>query len=74
MDNLDAKIFLKMDAFQEELKLKTNFNYKRIMVLPNLSSLNIYQLYELKNYKTKFILTEINLQILKLFSFPYIYC
>ena len=38
----------------------------------NLSSLNIYQLYELReNYKKlNYSLTEINLQILKLFSFP----
>ena len=41
-----AKIFFKNEyKLQEELKLKTNFNYKRIMSLySNLSSLNIYQL------------------------------
>tara|TARA_A100001037_G_scaffold266954_1_gene259478 strand:+ start:980 stop:2053 length:1074 start_codon:yes stop_codon:yes gene_type:complete len=70
----DAKVFFKNEyKFQQELKLKTNFNYKRIMSLySNLSSLNIYQLYELReNYKKlNYSLTEINLQILKLFSFP----
>ncbi len=70
-----AKIFFKNEyKLQEELKLKTNFNYKRIMSLySNLSSLNIYQLYELReNYKKlNYSLTEINLQILKLFSFPF---
>ena len=58
---------------KEKIYLKTNFNYKRIQTLySNLSSLNFYQLYELrKNYiKLNYSITEINLQILKLISFP----
>ena len=57
----------------KKLKFKTNFDYKRIQTLySNLSSLNFYQLYELrKNYiKLNYSITEINLQILKLLSFP----
>ena len=57
----------------KKIYLKTNFNYKRIQTLySNLSSLNFYQLYELrKNYiKLNYSITEINLQILKLISFP----
>ena len=57
----------------EKVYLKTNFNFKRIQTLySNLSSLNFYQLYELrKNYiKLNYSITEINLQILKLISFP----
>ena len=56
-----------------KLKFKTNFDYKKIQTLySNLSSLNFYQLYELrKNYiKLNYSITEINLQILKLLSFP----
>ena len=55
------------------IKLKTNFDYKRISSLySNLSSLNLFELYELReNYKKlNYSLTEINLQFLKLLSFP----
>ena len=57
----------------QELNLKTNFDFKRIQTLySNLSSLNFYQLYELReNYiKLNYSITEINLQILKLISYP----
>ena len=53
----------------KKLKFKTNFDYKRIQTLySNLSSLNFYQLYELrKNYiKLNYSITEINIKILKL--------
>jgi len=53
--------------------LDTNFDYKRIQSLySNLSSLNFLQLYELrKNYKKlNYSLTEINIQLLKLISYP----
>ncbi len=71
---LNAKIY-KQNNYQnkDEISLKTNFNYKRIQSLySNLSSLNILQLYELrKNYlRLNYSVTEVNLQILKLFSFP----
>ena len=55
------------------LKINTNFNYERIQKLySNLSSLNIIQLYELKeNYeKLNYSVTDVNLQIFKIFSLP----
>ncbi len=58
---------------KELLKLQTSFNYRTIKTLySNLSSLNIYQLYELrKNYKKlNYSITEIDLQLLKLISYP----
>ena len=71
----DAKIFIKNEyVFKEKLNLETNFDYKRIMSLySNLSSLNIYQLYELReNYKKlNYSSTEVDLQILKIISFPF---
>ncbi len=57
----------------KKLSLKTNFDYKRIQTLySNLSSLSFYQLFELrKNYKKlNYSLTEINLQFLKILSYP----
>ena len=70
----NPNIFEKNSTFSEDLiKLESNFNYKRISTLySNLSSLNIYQLYELReNYKKlNYSLTDINLQFLKLLSFP----
>ena len=70
----NAKIY-KQNNYEnnDEIRLKTNFNYKRIQSLySNLSSLNIFQLYELrKNYlRLNYSITEVNLQILKLISFP----
>lgn len=46
----NAKIFNKNNyQIQDSIKLKTNFNYKRIKSLySNLSSLNFYELFELK--------------------------
>ena len=52
---------------------KTNFDYKRIKTLySNLSSLSILQLFELKNNykKLNYSLTEVNLQILKILTYP----
>ena len=69
-----AKVFKKNEYdFQETLNFKTNFNLERIRTLySNLSSLNILALYELrKNYKKlNYSVTEIDLQILKLVSYP----
>ncbi len=70
----NAKIFEK-NAYQdmEIATLNTNFNFERIQTLySNLSSLNIFELYELReNYKSlNYSLTEINLQLLKLISYP----
>ncbi len=66
----DAKIYKKNNyEIKKLLQIKTNFNYKRIQSLySNLSSLDIFQLYDLrKNYKRlNYSLTEVDLQLLKL--------
>jgi lipopolysaccharide export system permease protein len=70
----NAKIFNKNNyQIQDSIKLKTNFNYKRIKSLySNLTSLNIYELIELKENYTRlnYSTTEIDLQLLKLISYP----
>ena len=70
----NVKIYDKNNyKIEKELNIKTNFDYKRIQTLySNLSSLSFYQLFELrKNYKKlNYSLTEINLQFLKIVSFP----
>ena len=66
--------FLRKTIMKKDLlKLKTNFNLERIQSLfSNLSSLNILGLYELKNYKSlNYSVTEIDLQLLKLISYPF---
>ena len=69
-----AKIFKKNNYEAKNLVLlKTNFDFKRIKSLySNLSSLNFYELFELKkNYKKlNYSTVEINLQLLKLISYP----
>ncbi len=71
----NAKIFKKNDYETIDLlRFKTNFNLERIQTLfSNLSSLNILALYELKkNYENlNYSVTEINLQLLKLISYPF---
>ncbi len=71
---LNAKIYNKNNyEKKDQLIVKTNFDYKRIQSLySNLSALSIVQLYELrKNYiRLNYSITEVNLQILKLISFP----
>ena len=68
------KIFEKNNYYNQDImRLKTSFDYKRIQSLySNLSSLNIFLLYELReNYKRlNYSLTEVDLQILKLISYP----
>ena len=70
----DGKIFNKNNyELKSEIKLLTNFDYKRIQTLySNLSSLNILELYELKkNYeKLNYSTTEVNLQLLRLITVP----
>ena len=70
----NAKIFKKNNyEIKGILKLTTNFDYARIQSLySNLSSLSIFQLYELReNYKKlNYSLTEVELQLLKLASYP----
>ena len=58
----------------EKLKFKTNFDYEIIQNLfSNMSSLSFLELVEMrKNYKKlNYSLTEIDLQLLKLISFPF---
>ena len=58
---------------KDMLYLNTNFNSERIQTLySNLSSLNLYELYELrKNYlKLNYSITDVNLHLLKLISNP----
>jgi lipopolysaccharide export system permease protein len=70
----DASVYDKNNyEVKKILNLKTNFDYKRIKSLySNLSSLNIFQLFELRNnYKRlNYSLTEVNLQLLKLLTYP----
>ena len=70
----DAKIFKKNEyEIKKNLEFQTNFNLERIRTLySNLSSLNIINLIELReNYKNlNYSLTEIDLQLLKLLSYP----
>jgi lipopolysaccharide export system permease protein len=70
----NAKIYNKNNyEVKEIIELKSNFDYKRIQTLySDLSSLDIFKLIELRNNykKLNYSLTEVNLQILKLFSYP----
>ncbi len=70
----DAKVYTKNEYKDVDIiDLQTNFDYKRIQTLySNLSSLNIFELYELReNYiKLNYSITDINLQLLKLTSYP----
>ncbi len=70
----DASIFINNSATKEKiLKIKTNFNYKRIQSLySNLSSLSLNELFELKNnYKLLgYSTVEVDVQIQKLASYP----
>ena len=70
----DAKIYNKNNyETKDVLEIETNFDYMGIQTLySNLSSLDILQLFELRNnYKRlNYSLTEVNLQILKIFTYP----
>ena len=71
----DAEIYVQNNKeIVKILKLKTNFDYKLIQNLfSNMSSLSFMELTEMrKNYKRlNYSLTEIDLQLLKLISFPF---
>ena len=70
----DAKVYDKNEyKLYQTLEIKTNFDYTRIQTLySNLSSLDIFQLFELRNNykKLNYSLTEVNLQLLKIFAYP----
>ena len=71
----DAEIYVQNNKdIVKSLKLKTNFDYEIIQNLfSNMSSLSFLELIEMrKNYKKlNYSLTEIDLQLLKLISFPF---
>ena len=72
---IEPEIFEKNISVKEDIiKINSNFDYKRIQSLfSNLTSLSILELIELKknydllNYST----TEVNMQIQKIFSYPF---
>ena len=70
----DAKIYKKNNyEIKKILEINTNFDYRGIQTLfSNLSSLDILQLYELRNnYKRlNYSLIEVDLQIMKIFTYP----
>ncbi len=71
---LNPRIYIQNNYIEEDnLRLKTNFDLKRIKTLySNLSALDLYELYELReNYKKlNYSLIDVDLHILKLFSNP----
>ena len=71
---IDAKIYVKNNYTENKsIHLKTNFDLDRIQKLySNLSSLNLIQLYELReNYKKlNYSITDLNLHLLKIAAFP----
>lgn len=71
----DAKVYTNNNYdIYEILKLSTNFNYKRINSLySNLSSLNLFALYELRlNYKKlNYSIIELDLHLLKIIFYPF---
>ena len=70
----NAEIYIENNKINEEkLYLKTNYNYEIIQNLfSNMSSLSIFELFEMRsNYKRlNYSLTEVDLQIIKLISYP----
>ena len=70
----DAKIYEKNNyQIEKLLTINTNFDLKRINTLySNLSSLNLFELFELRhNYKKlNYSITDVDLQLLKLISLP----
>ena len=71
----NAEIYIQNNReIVKQLKFKTNFDYKLIRNLfSNMSSLSFMELIEMrKNYKKlNYSLTEIDLQLLKLITFPF---
>ncbi len=70
----DAKVYQNnISKNKKVLSVKTNFDYKRVQSLySSLSSFDLFELFELrKNYKKmNYSLVEIDLQLLKLVSYP----
>ncbi len=72
---INARIYQKNDYIEvPSIELNTNFDSDRIRTLySNLSALNIFELYELReNYKNlNYSIIDINLHFLKLFAYPF---
>ncbi len=72
---LSPKIYQQNNYIKSSsIELNTNFNSDRIRTLySNLSALNIFELYELReNYKNlNYSITDINLHFLKLLAYPF---
>ena len=70
----NAEIYIENNKIDEKkLYLKTNYNYEIIQNLfSNMSSLSIFELIEMRNNykKLNYSLTEVDLQIIKLISYP----
>ena len=70
----NAEIYIQNNKIDEEkLYLKTNYNYEIIQNLfSNMSSLSIFELFEMRNNykKLNYSLTEVDLQLIKLISYP----
>ncbi len=71
---INARVYNQNNYVDEQnISLKTNFDLKRVQTLySNLSALNLFELYELRNNykKLNYSLTDINLHMLKLASNP----
>ena len=71
----NAKIYENNNYILEsEIILKTNFDSDRIQTLySNLSALNFFEIYELRNNykKLKYSITDVDLHLLKLISYPF---
>lgn len=71
---INARIYNQNNYIEERnINLNTNFDLKRVQTLySNLSALNLFELYELRNNykKLNYSLTDINLHMLKLASNP----
>ncbi len=71
---INAKIYIENNYTEKsDIYLKTNFDQDRIQKLySNLSALNLFQLYELReNYKKlNYSITDLNMHLLKISAFP----
>jgi len=70
----NAEIFIENNKIdEEELYIKTNYDYEIIQNLfSNMSSLSVFELLEMRNNykKLNYSLTEVDLQLIKLISYP----
>ena len=71
---LNAKVYKNNNYnYIEKLNLETNFNSERIQTLySNLSALNLFELYELRNNykKLNYSIVDVDLHLIKIFIYP----